>query len=149
MTDSMKTTMAVGCKEGCASFDREELQLLRKRARIMSCVPDTNTDWIRAFDDLASAADRLDAMLARCSCTERDECPSENVPLEELMNKPIIDQMVEIESWNSIPLLCSYRHLCLAQPGLEDMEHGVLHTINKRLMQLTGGWMTLRPVEET
>ena len=53
-------------------FDREELTALRERAseesRIVSLIP----DWADAYRELARAADRLDAMTARCTVREND-----------------------------------------------------------------------------
>ena len=50
-----------------ANFTREELIDLRDRSLAMSRLPCANPNWNRAFEDLAAAADRLDAMFARAA----------------------------------------------------------------------------------
>ena len=48
------------------NFTREELQDIRSRAEDAgSTVP--NWHWRAAYNDLAQAADHLDAMIARCT----------------------------------------------------------------------------------
>ncbi len=46
-------------------FEREELRNIREKAveQAISC---PNNHWTRAYKQLADAADRLDAMMARC-----------------------------------------------------------------------------------
>lgn len=47
-------------------FKPGELVALRDRAQsLASIVTDTNSGWARAYEALADAADRLDAMLVR------------------------------------------------------------------------------------
>ncbi len=46
-------------------FTREELQTIRDKAAKEAEVPGLNSDWRRAYDFLANAADHLDAMIAR------------------------------------------------------------------------------------
>jgi len=55
------------------SFYREELQLIRERAISHSRVDGLNLSWKRAYEDLANAADHLDAMEARCEVTLCDD----------------------------------------------------------------------------
>lgn len=45
-------------------FTRKELQKIKSKA-VQSLKDVTNPHWIHAYDDLASAADRLDALIAR------------------------------------------------------------------------------------
>ena len=42
------------------------------------CVGNLNPDWVRAYESLADAADRLDAMQARCEvyAYENSKCSS-------------------------------------------------------------------------
>jgi hypothetical protein len=47
-------------------FDRKELISIREKAGELAAVNGTNETWVRAYQTLADAADRLDAMLARC-----------------------------------------------------------------------------------
>lgn len=47
-------------------YKRETLIAIREEANKCANTEHTNTDWIRAFVQLAIAADHLDAMLARC-----------------------------------------------------------------------------------
>ena len=59
-------------------FERKELQNIRERA-IQEGNRDINQDWKRTFFDLASAADHLDAMIARCTIyMKEDETKSED-----------------------------------------------------------------------
>ena len=46
-------------------FTRKEMQQLRERAAMLSCLKGLNPHWRRVLEDLACAADHLDAMLAR------------------------------------------------------------------------------------
>jgi hypothetical protein len=46
-------------------FTREELQALRARAHYFAQTPHLNPSWQRRYEDLAMAADALDACLAR------------------------------------------------------------------------------------
>ena len=48
---------------------RAFLQTLRDTAKGM-CVANLNPDWVRAYESLADAADRLDAMEARIEIKE-------------------------------------------------------------------------------
>lgn len=50
--------------------DRSFLCQLRERAMEMCSTPSLNPQWRRAYEDLAAAADKLDAMEARCSVLE-------------------------------------------------------------------------------
>lgn len=65
-------------------FTREELCNLGLRANHMANVEGINPVWRRAYLQLADAADRLDAMVARCTV---DEAPVQ--PVEVLL--PITD----------------------------------------------------------
>jgi len=47
-------------------FTREELIDIRYRAKKHSETNGLNPDWKRAYEQLAIAADHLDAMIARC-----------------------------------------------------------------------------------
>lgn len=53
--------------------DRETLQDIRDAAESM-VQPDANPLWAAAYLDLATAADRLDAMWARCILTSTLDC---------------------------------------------------------------------------
>jgi hypothetical protein len=46
-------------------FEREELQDIRDKA-VISAEGVPNNHWQRAYKQLADAADKLDAMMARC-----------------------------------------------------------------------------------
>jgi len=53
------------------SFNREELWKLRERAAYFGNIKGTNPDWAKAYQELAYAANVLDAHLARstvCEC---------------------------------------------------------------------------------
>ena len=49
----------------CKPFTREELIRIREKSIALSYVLDTSPTWIRVYQALADAADRLDAMIAR------------------------------------------------------------------------------------
>lgn len=49
------------------AFNRKELIKIRNRAEKVAKTEGLNTSWQRAYNDLAKAADHLDAMIARCS----------------------------------------------------------------------------------
>ena len=48
-------------------IQRYELQRLRERALEEANCPGINLQWKRAYEAFADAADRLDAMVARCT----------------------------------------------------------------------------------
>ena len=48
-----------------ALLERAFLIDLREEARSMAETPHMNPDWVHAYQDLAAAADKLDAMQAR------------------------------------------------------------------------------------
>lgn len=50
---------------------RFELQRLRERALEEANCPGINLQWKRAYEAFADAADRLDAMVARCTVEEQ------------------------------------------------------------------------------
>ncbi len=49
------------------NFEREELQRISARADADASIPYINPHWKRALEALATAADHLDAMIARSS----------------------------------------------------------------------------------
>jgi len=51
--------------EDIARFTRPELRVIRERAIVLSNVPGINVLWFEAYILLATAVDRLDAMIAR------------------------------------------------------------------------------------
>jgi hypothetical protein len=51
-------------------FDRDELIEIRIKAQWLGSVDGVNPDWQRALYNLATAADHLDAMIARCTQVE-------------------------------------------------------------------------------
>lgn len=57
-------------------FSRDELIELRKRAEDMAQIEGLNPHWMRAYLQLADAADRLDAMIARTQEKENEGEPT-------------------------------------------------------------------------
>lgn len=57
-------------------IQRQYLQELRDTAKGMAH-GNLNPDWVRAYLDIADAADRLDAMEARCAVTPDGTCKTE------------------------------------------------------------------------
>jgi len=55
------------------SFEREELWDIRARANDHAKTTGLNPDWRRTYEALASAADHLDAMIARTEDVVDDE----------------------------------------------------------------------------
>jgi len=61
-------------------IERSYLQELRDTAKGM-CSGNLNPNWVRAYEALADAADRLDAMLARSSVPPSGGWPKGTPPL--------------------------------------------------------------------
>ena len=54
------------------AFNRNELIKIRNRAESVVKTEDLNSTWKRAYEQLAIAADHLDAMIARCKVPEKE-----------------------------------------------------------------------------
>jgi hypothetical protein len=64
------------------TLDRKTLQQIRATAKYLAIPDCVCPEWTRAFDELADAANRLDAMLARerLYAFEKDEEPDKKPP---------------------------------------------------------------------
>jgi hypothetical protein len=65
-------------------FEREELIKIKERALVLSGVKGVNPSWRRAFYNLATAADHLDAMIARSTVEENVDRQALSTPELEL-----------------------------------------------------------------
>ena len=65
-------------------IDRENLQAIRDEA-IGMATGNLNPDWVRAYLNLADAADRLDAMQARCEIISHYDKDKEPKPKKSSM----------------------------------------------------------------